>query len=484
MEIPGYEVRHRIGEGGMATAYLAVQTSLGRKVVLKVLDSTRQETKEGVERFLNEARLIASFHHPHIVTIYDIGIADDAVFMSMEYVEGGDLKSRLANSIFTPSSALDVLYKIAGALDLAHRNGIVHRDVKPGNILFRLDGTPLLGDFGIAKHMQDDLDLTSTGIFLGSPNYMAPEQAEAGPIDGRADIYALGVILYEMLTGMKPYAADSVVDIIVQHKQAPIPTLPEGLDGYQEMLELMMAKKRKDRFRDCASLMQYIDQLGERGLVKSTADLHQHPDLDVTSSEDEIRIDTLEGTGRGADRRRSPVQVTLLVLLIIASSVFGGVMVAANRFEAAQNRIRSAPEQAVPESLVARPPPALPSPDSGSAGEPSSAEVKRALVWLAEQSLEEFRLTAPPRDNAYYYYSRLARLEPGSEVAREGLLRIAERFAMLAERELANGNTGQASSYIEIGLQIDPGNQALQQLEKLAEHERSGFLSRLFSGRD
>lgn len=481
MEIPGYEVKHRIGEGGMATAYLAVQTSLGRKIVLKVLDSSRQETQQGVERFLNEARLIASLNHPHIVTIYDIGIANDVVYMSMEYVEGGDLKSRIATSIFMPEVALDVLHKIASALDVAHRNGIVHRDVKPGNILFRLDGTPLLSDFGIAKHMTHDLDLTSTGIFLGSPNYMAPEQAAAGPIDGRADIYSMGVILYEMLTGMKPYTAESVVDIIVQHKQAPIPQLPDGLESYQEMLELMMAKNRKDRFRDCASLMQYIDGLGERGLVRTSAQLHANPDLDITGSDDNIRIDTIEGEAEKTRKRpqRSKLQATLMVLLIIASSIFGGVMVAARRFEAAGDKLRSAPE-AVPPSEVIAGAAAQPATAGAAVGEPDSGQVKGALIWLAEKSLEEFRLTSPAGDNAYYYYSRLAQLEPGSDIAARGLLKVAERFALLAERELATGDGTQAQRYIAIGLQIDPNNRALLSLQELAATERGNLVTRLF----
>ncbi|MCC6715149.1 MAG: serine/threonine protein kinase, partial [Gammaproteobacteria bacterium] len=161
----------------MATAYLATQASLGRQVVLKVLDTTNDVTSKNVERFMNEARIVASLRHPNIITIYDVGRHSDLIYISMEYIEGGDLKARMADGV-APQEALDIVARIASALDCAHKSGVIHRDVKPANILFRKDGTPLLTDFGIAKKLTIDHDLTSTGIFLGSPNYMAPEQAE------------------------------------------------------------------------------------------------------------------------------------------------------------------------------------------------------------------------------------------------------------------------------------------------------------------
>lgn len=194
----------------MAKAYLAEQVFLGREVVLKVFDSNVKRSAETTESFLNEGRIIASLNHLHIITIYDIGRSDDKVYITMEFVEGGDLKTRLQQRILVPFEAINLVAKTASGLATAHENGIVHRDVKAGNILFRNDGTPLLSDFGIAKRLSVDSDLASTGMFVGSPNYMAPEQSEAGQIDGRADIYALGVMLYEMLSGMRAYVADLV----------------------------------------------------------------------------------------------------------------------------------------------------------------------------------------------------------------------------------------------------------------------------------
>ena len=279
MRIPGYIIQKEIGKGGMATVYLAIQESLNRPVVLKIMDNVDADTSQDLtERFMAEGRIIASLTHPNIITIYDIGIANKLLYISMEYVHGGDLKQRLELPV-SEEEALDILAKVSRALNEAHKHGIVHRDVKPANILFRDGHTPLLTDFGIAKQVDNEKDLTSTGIFLGSPNYVSPEQADGVKIDGRADIYSLGCIFYEMLTGKKPYISSSVIDIVIQHKQAPVPQLPEELKEYQPLLNGMMAKKRDDRIPDAETLVNKIESL-QRKHKKRTGGL----DPDATSS--------------------------------------------------------------------------------------------------------------------------------------------------------------------------------------------------------
>ena len=177
MDIQGYIVQREIGKGGMATVYLATQESLHRNVVLKILDDVKVDDSDLSERFMAEGRILASLNHPNIITIYDIGIANERLYISMEYVQGGDLKQRLELPI-SLDEVLDYLGKISSALGEAHKHGIVHRDVKPANILFSDNETPILTDFGIAKQVDTESDLTSAGIFLGSPNYVSPEQAE------------------------------------------------------------------------------------------------------------------------------------------------------------------------------------------------------------------------------------------------------------------------------------------------------------------
>ena len=159
MEIPGYAIKRCIAEGGMAAAYLAEQTSLERTVVLKVLDTSINDSRVALRRFMNEGRLLAGLNHPNLITIYDIGTASNFIYISMEYVEGGDLKQRLLDGPLEPTQALNILRQVASGLRQAHAAGIVHRDVKPGNILFRTDGSPVLSDFGIAKSLTRDADL-------------------------------------------------------------------------------------------------------------------------------------------------------------------------------------------------------------------------------------------------------------------------------------------------------------------------------------
>jgi len=467
MEIPGYEIKRLIGQGGMATVFLAEQRSLGRQVVLKILDTSTGIAPETVERFLNEGRIIASLNHPHIITIYDIGQAGDQIFISMEYVEGGDLKDRLTSQVFAPVEAIDIVEKVAAGLAAAHENGIVHRDVKPGNILFRRDGTPLLSDFGIAKRLSSDSDLTSTGMFVGSPNYMAPEQSESGPIDGRADIYSLGVILHEMLTGARAYVADSVIDVILMHKRAPVPKLPSGLEQYQELLNLMMAKPRKDRFRDAESLIHFIAQMRRAGLVKSKAEMTASPDYNITGERSAEGLTGTQTTVLGAPPRPRlrPLQWVLLSLLVLCGIGWGVLLTIERRLEPPP---KSRPVMSA--TLEVRAPTELAVP-AGTAPE----QVAQALLWLGRHSLDDLRLTEPPRDNAYYYFSRMLQFDPNNIDARAGMQTIATRFAMLAEQAIADDRFEQARSYIALGLQVDPANQNLKEMRDIATEAKVGF---------
>lgn len=478
MEIPGYRIQRMIGQGGMATAYLAEQVSLGRQVVLKVLKPDAAAKAEARERFINEGRLIAAVNHPNIITIYDVGQLDDSVYLAMEYVGGGDLRQRLEHRTFAPEEALDVLTRIASGLDVAHRKGIVHRDVKPANILFRDQATPLLTDFGIAKQLQSDADLTRTGIFLGSPNYMAPEQAEAGPVDGRADLYALGCIFFEMVTGRKPFPADNVVDVLWMHKKSPIPVLPPEHVRYQEMLSLMLAKHRNDRFRDMDSFLHYVDNLRRR-----PSQLPPAEELDQT-----VRLADFE-RARGAASAPSPgaraswgprrIRVGLRQLLLGVGLVLsGGFFTAVLLLD-----LRLDNDGPVPPLADLPPVNELPKADSAApirvddVDGPTRDEVEAALIWLGQHALDEFRLTAPEGDNAWHYFTRLSRLSPDHPAIAAGYREMGTRFAWLAERALASGDAALAVRYVEVGLQVDPGNPALAELRGIMPREgRSGGL--------
>ncbi|MGB5198634.1 MAG: protein kinase [Sedimenticolaceae bacterium] len=255
MEIPGYRIERLIAEGGMSSVFLAVQESLGRRVALKLLK--KFDSPQHARRFLEEARIIASLEHRNIITIYDVGAIGERHYIAMEYLEGGSLQDRIDRGI-RPEAAIDLLENIAVCLHFVHRKGIVHRDVKPSNILFHVDGTPKLTDFGIAVQRDRDQEQTMDGSAFGSPYYLSPEQAEGRTLDGRSDIYALGIVFFQMLTGRKPYAARSHIETIAAHLSHPIPMLPDALSGYQRLLERMIAKRPGDRIACAAHLVEEI----------------------------------------------------------------------------------------------------------------------------------------------------------------------------------------------------------------------------------
>ncbi|MGD8310918.1 MAG: serine/threonine-protein kinase, partial [Chromatiales bacterium] len=207
--------------------------------------------------------IIAGLNHRNIITIHDVGVAAERPYLSMEYLEGGDLEHRIQAGIGA-DTALDLLASLGECLDFVHQRGIVHRDIKPANILFHTDGTVKLTDFGIAKQLDFDTKLTLDGSALGSPYYLSPEQAEVRPLDGRADIYSLGIMFYEMLVGRKPYEADSYIQTILAHLTEPVPTLPREMRRYQSLLDRMIAKHPDDRFDTAAEMVEAVNDLRSR----------------------------------------------------------------------------------------------------------------------------------------------------------------------------------------------------------------------------
>ena len=264
MNIAGYVIEKQIGKGGMAMVYRATQESLGRPVALKVMNPLFADTEEFSERFLDEGRLLASVHHSNIITIHDIGICEGFHFISMEYVEGGELGEKIKEGI-TPTQAAAYIETLAECLTVAHDLHIVHRDIKPANILFRKDGTLLLTDFGIAKRLTADKGLTTTGVMIGSPHYLSPEQAQGKSVDGRSDIYSLGVLYYEMLTGRRPFTGDSDVAIAIKHVMEPVPELPEVLGARSGIIDRMTRKDPAERFPSCRSLLVALREFRETG---------------------------------------------------------------------------------------------------------------------------------------------------------------------------------------------------------------------------
>ncbi|MDF0729338.1 serine/threonine-protein kinase [Pseudomonas entomophila] len=260
MQIPGFDIDSELGQGAMASVYLATQRSLQRKVALKVMAASLAADPTFCERFLREGRTLARLAHPNIATIHDIGNVGALYYMAMEYLPAGTLKERIAAGL-SPEQGVLYVRQMAQALGYAHAQGLVHRDVKPANILFRADGTAVLSDFGIAKSLDDRTQFTQAGFAVGTPSYMSPEQARGQEIDGRADLYALGVVLYEILVGKLPYSGTDALSTALAHLTEPLPELPIEHGRYQDILRGLLAKDPNERFADAAALLAALDRL-------------------------------------------------------------------------------------------------------------------------------------------------------------------------------------------------------------------------------
>jgi len=257
--IRGYRMIRKLGNSRHSAVYLAEKPSADLKVVLKVLQQVPDVTDSigAFDRFLQEYEMIAEISHPNIVKIYDLGVGDDHAHIAMEYLDGGDLREKIADGI-KEAEAISYFEQIASALATIHEVGILHRDLKPGNIMLRSDGTIALIDFGLAKRMRLSMELTDSGEIFGTPYYMSPEQGHGNGVDVRSDVYSLGVIFFEMLTGKKPFTADTAMGIIYKHAQAPVPLLPPRFSQYQALMNMMLAKAPDDRLQSAAEVIEWL----------------------------------------------------------------------------------------------------------------------------------------------------------------------------------------------------------------------------------
>ncbi len=481
--------------------YVAIQESLQRPVALKVLNPVHADSPEFTTRFLNEGRILASLGHSNVITIYDIGVDGGFHYISMELVEGGDLKRRMREGMDS-NRVLDYVATIADCLAAAHEKNIVHRDIKPANVLFRKDGTLLLTDFGIAKQLDAKNELTLTGTTVGSPHYLSPEQAQGRSVDGRADVYSLGIMAFEMLTGMKPYEGESDIDTIFKHINDPIPKLPPEHAPMQELIERMIAKAPGDRFENASEVVEYIANMepmdpvptgrlkdyefrsesADEVLTETKTPIAPHVAAEIRASADTIPAGLTPGDAETEINPRSrrariaelmvPVAATGVVVIALAGTwlMFLKPPPPDPNISLVAETTRG-PDMAQVEPEPAPPPP----PEQRSAldtpPEVSAANRVEALLTAADQALKDYRLTKPNRDNALEYYNAVLAIDPGNPVAADGHRLIAERYGMLAKGEMHRGNLIKAGIYVDRGLSVHPSDQQLLALQQQVESE-------------
>jgi len=516
-QVAGYRTESVLGEGGMATVYLAVQESLSRHVALKVMNQLLTVDADFCRRFLNEGRLVAKLSHPHIVTVYDIGVSSNIHYLSMTYLPGGTLKDRLAEGL-SHVQAVHILKCLADALGYAHRHGIVHRDIKPGNVLFTDSDIPILTDFGIAKTVGNETRLTSTGMMLGSVGYMSPEQAAGQEVDHRSDLYSLGVLFWQMLTGTLPYSAPDPFALALKHANDPIPQLPVELRRFHPVIEGLLAKKPDERVSSTADLMRLLEATSpeptEASAVLSTdATVVVSRGAEPAPKKPPFRASEAHAQPPPAPRPRGTLAPAIIAVagagaLAVALAYLGlssrAPQGSGSSHSDAQSQTETtaytplpktqALDQTKPQTPEARATAAGLAPQAtgpGNAlditdtkpslggsranGRPDEHRTIQGLLRLADDQWKAGRLTAPPGDNAFETYSRVLELAPEHLEAKNGLVRIgkinaANKVFQSAEHLLRQGDIDDARRLIDTGLKMRPEDERLLGLKRAIDH--------------
>lgn len=510
-QIPGYRILRLIGESANATVYLALQESLNRHVALKILQKFDRPAQ--AVRFFNEGQTVASMNHPNIITIHDIGSVGSQQYIAMEYLDSGSLRDRVKGGI-SPAAALDIIQSIGNALEYVHQMGIVHRDIKPENILFHKSGIPKITDFGVAKTLDRDMNLTMDGTALGSPYYLSPEQAEGKDIDCRSDIYSLGVILFELLAQRKPYLGESQIEVIFGHMNKPIPALPGSRRQYQALVEKMMAKDANERFASTREMLDYLDAFRDLGVSKTSnrsddtpepssekhqssglfATLRNHPLVSATTG---IALLLAVAAVVMTDTSQQPISAATIendrLVAVAEEDNTQGVDAITTEGEQLSDTAAAAAEAtattpqtdsdvdastAVVDTVVEEEIFLSEAIADGAIDENVDADAEatstipeqtpmdaeeniESLLQKAEIAIEKYRLTSPRTDSAYYYYSRILTLDPGNKDASKGIRELAGKYGFLADKALKKGDEKKARSYIERGLDIQPKDPSL-----------------------
>ncbi len=474
IEIPGYTVHGRLGKGGMAEVYLATQQSLQRKVAIKVLLNGLDP--EFTTRFIQEGHIVASLNAASVITIYDIDRLDDGrYYLAMEFVAGGDLAQH-KGEVFAPERALEIVRQIASGLAVVHEKGLIHRDIKPANILFRTDGTALITDFGIAKDLQTDTDLTHFGMAVGSPAYSSPEQAQCQRLDARSDIYSLGVILLEMLLGTNPYRAGNFTQTAMNHVQMALPALPDHLVAFQSVLNRMLAKDPAQRFIDCRALLKALDSI-ELDDADATQIRPAHAEPVFSQPQSAAAANALV---RPARRSMMPLLIVLALVVALFTLATVGLYV---RQQMQINELLTTAQQRLAEGQLVTP--ELNSADyyfqqvltldadnaDALAGLQLITDLRIAeFLSLAEQRISAKQLLQPADDSALYYYRQVLVLRADQAQALAGIQHLAESFKNQAEEAYRKGDFPLAMTRIEQGLEVQPDNPDLLKMQ--AEHQQ------------
>lgn len=458
-QVPGYRIVRVLGSGGMASVYLAVQESLEREVALKVMSPQLAADPEFTQRFLKEGKITARLAHRNLVTVYDIGSHQGVYYLAAEYIAGGTLRERM-NAGLRIDEILDIVAEVARGLHFAHGKGVVHRDIKPSNILFKADGTVVLADFGIAKALDSSSTSTMAGASIGTPDYMSPEQARGEPVDGRADLYALGVMLYEMLIGRPPFDGSDPFAVALAHLTQPVPILPSEFEWLQPVLNRLMAKRPEDRFDTGEAVAAELVSLRERIPKAQGTRVVRHDTAKRRAIESAATVPLADGTTRlpALAGRGRAIAIAGLAVLIVAGGL--GLWALGSR-DADTERETSLPQ--------------LPNPGADlSEAESLLVQAQAYLDYGFQSQTLGRRLTFPEDDSAVGLFRRVLELEPGNAEAQAGLARIGDFYLDAAGKLCERAHWEACATSARDGLMAQPDSQALATLLERAQSGARG----------
>ncbi len=498
LEIPGYDIIEPIGRGGMASVYRARQHSFDRNVAIKVLKPDLSEDDAFCQRFVMESLIVAKLNHSNIVQVYDVGEIKNHYFIAMEFLSGGDLHKRLKAGL-PASEAVSVIKQIASALDFAHRKNIIHRDLKPDNVMFREDEAAVLTDFGIAKETDADINLTQTGLIVGTPKYMSPEQIRGHEPTPQGDIYSLGIMFYQLLCNRVPFEGPDLIATAYKHFNDPVPLLPPHLSQYQELLEHMLAKSAEDRIsrgKDVVKALESIERdhpiqesIDDTVILQTSSVDNENDETLVKQASIETKLFSRAETGVGPsdptlvktnknDNKKKEKKNTRAPAPIGTDPKLnrGQGSNTNNNEEKRQSSssvknsqsdnktkpfifagVAAAAVLAVTSFSLLSPktPERVPAPIKAVTISEAPSEQVTKLLLEALTALGENRLRKG-EGNALSKYEQILIIAPGNSQALAGKKTIAKKYLSLAKSAINNKNFGNAQDHIENAIDINP----------------------------
>ena len=437
--IPGYKIIKKIAKGGMARVFIAIQETVGRTIAIKILPKDLCKDNSFSSLFLREANC-GVLNHPNIITIYEAGETDSHLYIAMEYLNGGDLKQKIKSGL-SQTETIKIITKLSEALAYAHSKGYIHRDIKPGNIIFNEEKQPILADFGIAKAISFSEQTITDGTLMGTPHYTSPEQVSGVKVDHRADLYSLGVVYYEMITGSRPFVADTPYTLIFKHLEEAPPKLASEFKDHQPIIHKLMAKDPDDRY---ASAFDLIEDLAKLTRAKKEQAAIRSDRMRVYKNSAVLVTLVLAFTVILSDNLSDYTGKQLTELKAFAarasrlSHVFAGDIEKQRKLVTEREKeIKSLKEQIDKFNVVA------------------------VHLSNAANYMENRRYISPKKTSALAEYTLVLSIDPENIQAHAGISVITRHFYNLAKNEKSKGSFFNALDYIDSGLIASPHDKSL-----------------------